>query len=60
MAVYKNAYEVVSPNHESLMKLVRDTCRENDILFDMDQVWSYLREFDQTSQQLTFDDFLVK
>ncbi len=60
MAVYKNAYEVVSPKHEPLMKLVRDTCRENDILFDMDQVWSYLREFDQTSQQLTFDDFLVK
>lgn len=57
MAAYRNAYELVSPNHEPLMKLVRDTCRENDILFDMDQIWNYLCEFDQTSEQLTFDDF---
>lgn len=57
MAAYRNAYEIVSPNHEPLMKLVRDTCKENDILFDMDQIWNYLCEFDQTSEQLTFDDF---
>ena len=57
MAAYRNAYELVSPNHELLMKLVRDTCKENDILFDMDQIWNYLCEFDQTSEQLTFDDF---
>lgn len=57
MAAYRNAYELVSPNHEPLMKLVRDTCKENDILFDMDQIWNYLCEFDQTSEQLTFDDF---
>lgn len=57
MAVYRNDYEVVSPNHETLMQLVRDTCRENDILSDVDQIWAYLREFDQNSQQLTFDDF---
>ncbi|WP_419025714.1 SPL family radical SAM protein [Emergencia sp.] len=57
MAAYRNAYELVSPNHELLMKLVRDTCKENDILFDMDQIWNYLCEFDQTSEQLTFADF---
>lgn len=57
MAAYRNAYELVSPNHEPLMKLVRDTCKENDILFDMDQIWNYLCEFDQTSEQLTFADF---
>lgn len=60
MAEYRNAYEIVSPNHKPLMGLIHDTCRENGMLFDIEEVFAYLRDFDQHSEQLTFDDFLPK
>ena len=54
MATYKNAYEITSPNHIPLMKVIRDACRKNDIIFGMEEVFAYLREFDQTSEQISF------
>lgn len=53
MVAYGNAYEIVSPNHKPLMKLVRDTCREHNILFGMEEVFTYLRELDQDSEQIS-------
>ncbi|MEY8298053.1 MAG: radical SAM protein [Emergencia timonensis] len=54
MATYKNAYEITSPHHRPLMKVIRDACRKNDIIFGMEEVFAYLREFDQTSEQISF------
>lgn len=58
MRHYGNAYEVVSPRSSQLMRLVKDTCRENDIIFGMDQVFAYLRDLEDHTEQISFDGLL--
>lgn len=58
MRYYGNAYEVVSPRSSQLMRLVKDTCRENDIIFGMDQVFAYLRDLEDHTEQISFDGLL--
>lgn len=58
MRYYGNAYEVVSPRSSQLMRLVKDTCRENDIIFGMDQVFAYLRDLGDHTEQISFDGLL--
>lgn len=55
MRTYQNAYEVTSPDNEVLMKLIEDTCRENNIIFGMEKVFAYLRDMEDDTEQIAFD-----
>lgn len=52
---YGNAYEVNSPEHSKLMRIFRKTCRENNIVCNIDEIFSYLYEFEEKGrpQQLS-------
>lgn len=49
---YGNAYEVRSPNHAPLMRLVEETCAAHGILCDTNEVFSYLHKLEPKSEQL--------
>lgn len=53
MAVYGNRYEVVSPHHRELAKIITDACQEHQIICGVEEVFSYLREFPDKHQQLS-------
>jgi DNA repair photolyase len=42
---YKDAYEVMSPQVDKLNKLVYNTCEENGIVYDKDELHRYMREY---------------
>ena len=51
---YGNAYEIVSPHHKSLNKLLYQTCRENGIMAGTDKVFSYLHTYEcKNYEQMT-------
>lgn len=51
---YKNYYQISSPNHGRLMKIFRDTCRQNGIMYHQEEVFHYLHEFpDEQFEQTT-------
>ena len=50
---YGDAYEVVSPNHTRLMRMFQDTCENNGILYEPEQVFAYLRELPPDYEQLS-------
>lgn len=53
--MYGNAYEILSPHNGRLMKIVRETCAKYDILFGFDEVFRYMRTFEQEGcGQLSF------
>jgi DNA repair photolyase len=43
---FGNAYQVVSPNNNELMKIADDLCKKNKILLGTDEVFQYLREYE--------------
>jgi DNA repair photolyase len=43
---FGNAYQVVSPNNNELMKIAYDVCRKNEILLGTDEVFQYLHEYE--------------
>lgn len=43
---YGNAYEVGSPRYKELMKLFRDRCRKEGIMYAPDKCFAYLKEFE--------------
>lgn len=49
---YGNAYEVNSENNKELMKLFTDTCRENGIIYNINECFRYLHEFPDKYEQL--------
>ena len=51
---YGNAYEIVSPQHNRLMRIFQDTCAAHGILHEPEQVFAYLRELPPAYEQLTF------
>ena len=53
---YGNAYELPSPNAQSLMKLMQTMCRQNGILSEPDECFRYLHEFPQRYTQLSLFD----
>lgn len=54
IAKYKNDYQISSPNHGRLMKIFRDTCRQNGIMYRQEEVFHYLHEFpDEQFEQTT-------
>lgn len=42
---YGDSYEILSPNHEALTKIFRETCSENDIIYDSEELFRYMREY---------------
>lgn len=42
---YGYSYELTSDNNKKLMKIVREVCASNDILFGVDQCFEYLHKF---------------
>ncbi len=50
---YGNSYEIISNNNYELMKLCKDFCQQNGILFGTHEVFDYLREFPPQSEQIS-------
>ena len=57
---YGNAYELWSPNNGRLMQLLIDTCKENGIMYNADEIFRYMREFpeDKKFEQLSIFDYM--
>ena len=51
---YGNAYEVMSPNGESLNRLFHDLCRQYGIWHDNDQIFTWLHTLEEQEPQLSF------
>lgn len=54
---YKNNYSLPSPNNAKLMKIFEKRCDENNILYNSDEIFKYLREFpnnEKTTQTKLF------
>lgn len=54
---YGNSYEVLSKNHEKLMKIIKDTCQQNNIIFGVKEVFNYMKAFEDENNevQIGFD-----
>ncbi|WP_271813373.1 SPL family radical SAM protein [Clostridium beijerinckii] len=54
---YGNSYEVLSKNHEKLMKIIKDTCQQNNIIFGVKEVFNYIKAFEEENNevQIGFD-----
>ncbi len=54
--IYGNAYNLPSPHAKELMKLFRDTCRNNDILHKPEECFAYMQKLPEKYRQLSFFD----
>ena len=55
---YGNSYEAVSENHNRLMKIIKETCERNNIIFGVEEVFKYMKTFEEKNNnevQLSFD-----
>ena len=50
---FGNAYICNSPNHERLMTIFTDVCKQNNILSTPDEIFSYMRSYESKSEQLS-------
>ncbi len=50
---YGNRYEVPSRRGDELMRLFHHTCEENGIMHDNDEIFAYLRRFEEKEPQLS-------
>lgn len=50
---FGNSYEIISPNAGKLMQIFFDTCEKNGIMHRNDQIFSYLRQYEQKETQLS-------
>lgn len=53
MRAFGTAYGIKSPNGKTLGKLVKDFCRQNDILCGTQTVFDYLNQLDRPQEQLS-------
>lgn len=51
---YGDTYVCNSPNHKQLMTTFIDVCKKHNILWKPDDVFSYLKQFEEKAQQLSF------
>jgi DNA repair photolyase len=54
--MYGNAYEIPSPNSGKLMKILKEICQKNNMLYKPDDCFAYMSEFPQRYKQLTLFD----
>jgi DNA repair photolyase len=52
--IFKNSYECNSPNHKHLMSVFKEVCQNNNILWQVDDVFAYMKRFEEKEQQLSF------
>lgn len=50
---YGNSYEVPSDNSKELMRIFHATCKEHEILHNVEQCFQYLHEFPEKYEQLS-------
>ena len=50
---YGNAYELASPDSRSLMRLFRDMCQKNGIMYRPDECFEYMNEFPNKYHQMS-------
>ena len=50
---YGNAYELLSDNHAKLTRILRSECEKHGIICDINDCFSYLREFPDKYEQLS-------
>ena len=55
---YANAYEIPSPNSKKLMKLLRDVCKENGIMYRPDECFGYMYELPEKYEQMSVFDII--
>jgi len=55
---YGNSYDLQSPNASKLMKILTDTCKEHNIMYNPDQCFNYLREYPEKYSQIDMFDLL--
>lgn len=48
---------MLSKNHEKLMKIIKDTCQQNSIIFEVKEVFNYMKVFEEENNevQIGFD-----
>ncbi len=51
--IYGNSYTITSKNNNRLMGLIRKRCRENSIMCEVDEVFSYLHKYESKEEQLS-------
>lgn len=51
---YGNAYEVLSPRNQELLKLFHDTCEAHGIWHDNDTIFRYMSRLEEKTDQLCF------
>jgi len=51
-SAYGDAYEVLSPNHPSLMRLFHRECEKHGVLHDAQSVFAWMREFPEDTGQI--------
>jgi len=49
---YGDTYEILSPNHPSLIRLFHRECEKHGVLHDVESVFAWMREFPDESAQL--------
>lgn len=49
MASYGTSYEVLSPNHERLMKIFAEICDRHGIIRDREEIFRYMREYNNNT-----------
>lgn len=49
---YGNAYEIPSPRNRELMKLFHETCRRYGMWHDNEQIFAYMRQFEEKEEQM--------
>mgnify|MGYP000372074898 FL=1 len=55
---YGNAYELPSPHNDRLMEIFTDVCRKNGIMYKAEDCFSYLHEYPDKYEQMTFLDLI--
>ncbi|MDO4501223.1 MAG: radical SAM protein [Erysipelotrichaceae bacterium] len=53
---YKDKYVVNSFNNQKLLNIFVETCRRNNIMYNPEEIFNYLREFPQLNEQLSIFD----
>jgi DNA repair photolyase len=56
ITAFGNSYECNSPNNNRLWRIFVDTCRQHNIIHHADNVFAYMREFEQKTRQLSMFD----
>ena len=50
---YRNSYECLSPNNDKLYSIFVEECKKNNIMYNTSEIFSYLKEFEQKSSQMS-------